>query len=133
MPTPKAHVRKYIDQALEKTGRRVQDYKSAHLQAGRGVVLKNFPLVSGYGFAGYLLYVDGRATEVVEAKEERFPLVGVERRLSVIEEIEATAEANLTRADRLRQAILARAFSLRLPLERITSHDRPRMLMVTES
>jgi len=35
----------------------------------------------------------------------------VERRLSVIEELEATAEANLTRADRLRQSVLARAFS----------------------
>lgn len=38
----------------------------------------------------------------------------VERRLSVIEELEATAEANLTRADRLRQAILSTAFSGRL-------------------
>ena len=34
----------------------------------------------------------------------------VERRLSVIEELEAAVQANLTRADRLRQAILARAF-----------------------
>lgn len=35
----------------------------------------------------------------------------VERRLSVIDELEATVEANLTRADRLRQSILAKAFS----------------------
>ena len=35
----------------------------------------------------------------------------VERRLSVIDELEATVEANLTRADRLRQSILQRAFS----------------------
>jgi type I restriction enzyme, S subunit len=34
----------------------------------------------------------------------------VERRLSVIDELEATVEANLTRADRLRQSILQRAF-----------------------
>ena len=34
----------------------------------------------------------------------------VERRLSIIEELEATVEANLTRADRLRQSILCRAF-----------------------
>lgn len=34
----------------------------------------------------------------------------VERRLSVIEELEAAVEANLTRADRLRQAILNKAF-----------------------
>ncbi len=34
----------------------------------------------------------------------------IERRLSVIEELEATVEANLTRAERLRQAILVKAF-----------------------
>ncbi len=38
----------------------------------------------------------------------------VERRLSVIEELEAAVQANLTRADRLRQAILSQAFSGRL-------------------
>jgi len=42
----------------------------------------------------------------------------VERRLSVIEELEATVEANLTRADHLRQAILQRAFSGRLLSEK---------------
>jgi len=40
----------------------------------------------------------------------------VERRLSVIEELEATTEANLTRADRLRQSILGQAFSGKLLL-----------------
>ena len=38
----------------------------------------------------------------------------VERRLSVIEELEAAVEANLIRADRLRQSILSQAFSGRL-------------------
>lgn len=38
----------------------------------------------------------------------------VERRLSVIEELEAAVRANLTRADRLRQTILRQAFSGRL-------------------
>ena len=38
----------------------------------------------------------------------------VERRLSVIDELEATVEANLTRADRLRQSILSQAFSGKL-------------------
>lgn len=38
----------------------------------------------------------------------------VERRLSVIEELEAAVEANLARADRLRQAILTRAFAGKL-------------------
>ena len=35
----------------------------------------------------------------------------VERRLSVIHELEATVETNLTRADRLRRSILSKAFS----------------------
>ncbi len=35
----------------------------------------------------------------------------VERRLSVIDELEATVEANLTRADRLRQSVLQQAFT----------------------
>ncbi|MGE3787467.1 MAG: restriction endonuclease subunit S [Nitrospirales bacterium] len=38
----------------------------------------------------------------------------VERRLSVIDELEATVEANLTRANRLRQSILRRAFTGKL-------------------
>lgn len=37
-----------------------------------------------------------------------------ERRLSVIDELDATVQANLTRAERLRQAILQQAFSGRL-------------------
>ena len=46
----------------------------------------------------------------------------VERRLSVIEELEAAVEANLTRADRLRQSILSEAFSGRLVKERSNNH-----------
>jgi type I restriction enzyme, S subunit len=45
----------------------------------------------------------------------------VERRLSVIAKLEAAVEANLTRADRLRQAILSQAFSGRL-LRQDTRH-----------
>lgn len=40
----------------------------------------------------------------------------VERRLSVIDELESTVEANLTRAERLRQATLQKAFSGKLLL-----------------
>ncbi len=38
----------------------------------------------------------------------------VDRRLSVIQQAEATVEANLTRAERLRQSILKQAFSGKL-------------------
>ncbi|MBX3302900.1 MAG: restriction endonuclease subunit S [Nitrospira sp.] len=43
--------------------------------------------------------------------EQQGIVAEVERRLSVIDELEATVEVNLTRADRLRQAILQQAFS----------------------
>ena len=57
MPTPEDQAREHIDQALEQAGWRIQDYKSANLYAGRGVFLRNFPLISGYGLADYLLGV----------------------------------------------------------------------------
>jgi type I restriction enzyme S subunit len=38
----------------------------------------------------------------------------VERRLSVVEELEAAVEANLKRSERLRQAVLKRAFEGKL-------------------
>lgn len=47
-------------------------------------------------------------------EEQHAIVVEVERRLSVIEKLEASVEANLTRADRLRQSILRQAFSGRL-------------------
>src|SRR4030042_7025974 len=78
MPTPEDQAREHIDLALEQAGWRVQDYKRANLHAGLGVVLRNFPLVSGHGFADYLLYVDGKAAGIIEAKKEGVTLTGVE-------------------------------------------------------
>lgn len=45
------------------------------------------------------------------AAEQQQIVVEVERRLSVLEKLEAAVEANLTRADRLRQSTLRSAFS----------------------
>jgi type I restriction enzyme R subunit len=75
---PEDKSREKIDEALEKAGWNVQDTRAANLSAGRGIALRNFPLASGHGFADYLLYIDGKAAGVVEAKKEGFPLVGVE-------------------------------------------------------
>ena len=47
-------------------------------------------------------------------KEQQQIVAEVERRLSVIEELEAAVEANLTRADRLKQSVLEDAFAGRL-------------------
>ncbi|MBS0149858.1 MAG: DEAD/DEAH box helicase family protein [Nitrospira sp.] len=78
MPTPEDKAREQIDKVLENAGWHVQDYKHAHVNAGRGIVLRNFPLASGHGFADYLLYIDGKAAGVIEAKKEGATLTGVE-------------------------------------------------------
>jgi type I restriction enzyme S subunit len=44
-------------------------------------------------------------------EEQRFIVDEVERRLSVVDKLEATVEANLKQVDALRQSILKRAFS----------------------
>jgi len=49
-----------------------------NIDAARGVVVRGFPLRSGYGFADYMLYVDGEALGVIEAKKAGTTLSGVE-------------------------------------------------------
>jgi type I restriction enzyme R subunit len=75
---PEDLARKKIDAALEKAGWKVQDYKKADLQAGRGVALRDFTLINGRGFADYLLYIDQKAAGIIEAKKEGETLTGVE-------------------------------------------------------
>lgn len=52
--------------------------RQLNIEAGRGIAIREFPLAPGYGFADYLLYVDGYAAGVVEAKKTGVPLIGVE-------------------------------------------------------
>lgn len=56
----------------------------------------------------------GMPVPLPQLAEQQQIVAEVERRLSVIDELEATVEANLTRTDRLRQSILSGAFSGRL-------------------
>jgi hypothetical protein len=56
----------------------VQDRGLTNLSAGCGVAVREFKLASGYGYANYLLFVDGKAVGVVEAKPEGHTLTGVE-------------------------------------------------------
>jgi type I restriction enzyme R subunit len=44
----------------------VQDRSEANIEAGRGVVIREFPLTRGSGFADYLLYVDARRVKVLK-------------------------------------------------------------------
>jgi type I restriction enzyme R subunit len=76
--TPEQRARQQIDAALAVAGWLVQDRDEVNLAAGRGIAVREFPLERGHGFADYLLFVDGKACGVLEAKPEGFALTGVE-------------------------------------------------------
>jgi type I restriction enzyme R subunit len=76
VPTPEEKARQEIDRQLAACGWLVQDHKSIHITAGLGVAVREFPLKTG--FADYLLYANGKAIGVVEAKPEGHTLTGVE-------------------------------------------------------
>ena len=77
MAKPEQTVREDIDRLLAAAGWYVCDAASANIHAARGVAIREFPL-PGHGFADYLLYVDGKAAGVIEAKKEGVSLTGVE-------------------------------------------------------
>jgi type I restriction enzyme R subunit len=67
-----------IDHALLLAGWALQDRDQMNLDAAPGVAVREFPLRQGHGFADYLLYVDGQAVGVIEAKKAGTTLTGVE-------------------------------------------------------
>ena len=75
---PEQQARLSIDALLQQAGWHVCDMANANIHASRGVALREFPLNPGYGFADYLLYIDGKAAGVIEAKKEGATLTGVE-------------------------------------------------------
>lgn len=75
---PEQQARQDIDALLVAAGWLVQDVGGANIHAGRGVALREFALKPGHGFADYLLYVDGKAAGVIEAKKRGATLSGVE-------------------------------------------------------
>jgi type I restriction enzyme R subunit len=74
--TPEQKARQQIDRLLEPSGWLVQPYKQMNISAGSGVAVREFPLKTG--FADYMLYADGKAIGIVEAKPEGHTLTGVE-------------------------------------------------------
>src|SRR5579872_3536749 len=74
--TPEERARHIIDSQLSQCGWAVQDFRRMNISAGLGIAVREFPLSTGE--ADYLLYADGRAIGVVEAKPEGHPLTGVE-------------------------------------------------------
>ncbi|MGH8372609.1 MAG: DEAD/DEAH box helicase family protein, partial [Gammaproteobacteria bacterium] len=77
-PNPEAEARKTIDVLLKAAGWLVVDRDQVNIHAARGVAVREFSLKPGYGEADYLLYVDGQAAGVIEAKKEGVTLSGVE-------------------------------------------------------
>jgi len=76
--TPEQKARVSIDTLLQRAGWHVCSMADANIHASRGVALREFPLNTGHGFADYLLYIDGKAAGVIEAKKEGATLTGVE-------------------------------------------------------
>jgi len=95
-PAPERQARQNIDRQLDQCGWIVQDRDDTNISAGLGVAIREFPLTTGS--VDYMLYADGKAIGVVEAKGEGHTLTGVE----------------IQSDTRLRQAILKRAFEGRL-------------------
>ena len=70
--------RQNIDRLLDAAGWIIQNRESANITAGRGVAIREFPMKKGHGEADYLLFVDGAASGVIEAKRKGETLTGVE-------------------------------------------------------
>ncbi len=74
---PEERARITIDALLEQAGWRVCNLAGANIHGVQGVAIREFPLNPDHGFADYLLYVNGKACGVIEAKKEGVPLKGV--------------------------------------------------------
>ncbi|MEF8753457.1 MAG: type I restriction-modification enzyme R subunit C-terminal domain-containing protein [Accumulibacter sp.] len=78
MGQAEGEARRRIDTLLVAAGWQICDASAADIHAARGVAIREFPLERGHGFADYLLYIDGRAAGVIEAKKQGATLTGVE-------------------------------------------------------
>jgi len=75
---PERRARLKIDAGLTASGWTVQSRDEINLRAARGVAIREFKMEPGYGYADYLLFLDGRSIGALEAKKEGYPLTGVE-------------------------------------------------------
>lgn len=67
-----------INPALESAGWILQPFKSADVFASKGVAVEYFQMGWGVGEADYVLFIDGEAVGIIEAKKEGETLVGKE-------------------------------------------------------
>ena len=71
--TPEQKARRLIDAKLTEAGWIVQNREAIDLTAGRGIAVREFRMKSGFGFADYLLYVDGKAQTVASSTASSVP------------------------------------------------------------
>jgi hypothetical protein len=76
--TPEARARVEIDRQLETADWTVQHRDEMNLSAGSAVAIRKFKLRKGQRFVDYMLFLDGRAVGVCEAKPAGFPVRSVE-------------------------------------------------------
>ena len=74
--TPEAKARLQIDKKLECAGWIIQDYKNINLGVSIGVVVREYPTISGP--ADYILFLNRKAVGVIEAKADNTILTFVE-------------------------------------------------------
>jgi hypothetical protein len=75
---PEAHARVRIDAAFAAAGWVVQNRDERNLPAALGVAIREFKRKTKHGYADYLVFVDGKAVSLFEAKEAGHTLTGVE-------------------------------------------------------
>src|SRR5205809_7530004 len=75
---PEAKAREKIDALLAQAGWLVQDRDDMDLTAVDAIAVREFKLEKGHGYVDYLLFVDGDAIGVVEAKPAGYSLTSVE-------------------------------------------------------
>ena len=76
--TPEQQARQQIDTALADAGWVVEDRDEMNLAAGLGIAVREFRMAPGHGFGDYMLFVDGQAVGVLEAKPVGYTLSSVE-------------------------------------------------------
>jgi type I restriction enzyme R subunit len=76
--TPEAKARLEIDRQLEASGWTLQYRDEMNLSAEGAVAVREFKLHKGHGYVDYILFLDGKAVGVCEAKPVGFPVRSVE-------------------------------------------------------
>ncbi len=76
--TPEQQAREAIGSDLDAAGWLVQDRAEVNVSAGPGFAGREFQMTTGHGFAGYILFVEGKAVGVLEAQPAGYALTSLE-------------------------------------------------------